>query len=389
MYKYCLLLLPCWIFFGHFIYGQFIENFNSDQSPGYKGWSTVTGDGVIEMDFVQKDGYASILIDASKDTRNLWWAVIRRETEVLDWELLTSPGYELRSEARIRISHAPRRVNLHFNHTRTTDFHSQLMEYDIPDTTSWHVISFTTSNFDARPGDQVNAQMAMIDWGLRKFRLDIDYFRVDLVRTDTAGPDQGVQLPYHPPLDDPLSFKYQLPAQQNAMLDTQFPDVNFDQWTLNDPSKTRLLHVGGNQLVILRWNFDQFRNREIARSGLLGLPVHAVQRSDAYPKDFGMVRISEIIAGEPEWEQALVTWESFSNGKTMEEVINEQMTIDYPIMVDSSGFAWFTISYPVLQRLIDGKTLGLSIKPLGAVSASFYSVEGDGGRAAKLYFDLK
>jgi hypothetical protein len=101
-----------------------------------------------------------------------------------------------------------------------------------------------------------------------------------------------------------------------------------------------------------------------------------------------MVRISEIIAGKPNWDQAGVTWDSFSGGKPMWEVINEQMTIDYPV-VDRNGWAWFTISYPVLQRLLDGKTLGLSIKPLGAISASFYSATADGHRAAKLYFDLE
>ena len=41
------------------------------------------------------------------------------------------------------------------------------MEYDIPDTTNWHVISFTTTNWDAKPGDKINGQMALMDWGLK------------------------------------------------------------------------------------------------------------------------------------------------------------------------------------------------------------------------------
>ena len=345
---------------------QFVDHFDTDESPKQRGWTTVTGDGNIHMDIVPGDGYASVIIDATQDSRNLWWAVIRKEIEDLDLELLAGSNYELRSEVRIRASHAPRRVNLHFNHSRTTDFHSQLMEYDIPDTVNWHTISLTTDGFDAKPGDRINAQMAMIDWGLRKFRLDIDYFKVSLIRTDTAAPDKGAMLPYHPPLDDPQTFKYQVPVAQNAMLDIQFPEHNFSGWSTTDSPNTGLLHVGGNQLVILRWDLEQFKNRQVSRSGLLELPVYSVQRSEDYPKDFGMVRICEIIGGETDWKQNQVTWASFSDRQTMDRVINEQMTIDYPVEVKEDGLAYFTISYPVIQRLIDGKTLGLSIKPLGA-----------------------
>jgi hypothetical protein len=44
----------------------------------------------------------------------------------------------------------------------------------------------------------------------------------------------------------------------------------------------------------------------------------------------------------------------------------------------------------VLQRLIDGKTLGIAIKPLGALNASFYSMEVEGGKnSAQLYFNVE
>ncbi len=39
------------------------------------------------------------------------------------------------------------------------------------------------------------------------------------------------------------------------------------------------------------------------------------------------------------------------------------------------GKTFATISNPIPQRMIDGKTLGLAIKPLGAVQASFYALE--------------
>jgi len=62
------------------------------------------------MDFVQRDGYASILVDATKDRRGVWWALIKRKvSDKMDLALLKKPGYALRIEARIRVSHAPRR----------------------------------------------------------------------------------------------------------------------------------------------------------------------------------------------------------------------------------------------------------------------------------------
>ena len=50
----------------------------------------------------------------------------------------------------------------------------------------------------------------------------------------------------------------------------------------------------------------------------------------------------------------------------------------------------FTIPQPVMQRLIDGKTYGLAIKPLGAVNATFYSKENEALQVSpRLYFDLE
>jgi hypothetical protein len=40
--------------------------------------------------------------------------------------------------------------------------------------------------------------------------------------------------------------------------------------------------------------------------------------------------------------------------------------------------------------MIDGKTLGIAIKPLGAISASFYSMENESAKTApRLYLDLQ
>ncbi|MCB9247292.1 MAG: hypothetical protein H6613_01455 [Ignavibacteriales bacterium] len=86
------------------------------------------------------------------------------------------------------------------NTNRTTNFHIDLMEFDIPDTTNWHVISMTTKKFDAKPGDTVYVQMAATDYGLEKYQIDIDYYRADIVNIKEAGPDKGILVPYHPPI---------------------------------------------------------------------------------------------------------------------------------------------------------------------------------------------
>jgi hypothetical protein len=66
------------------------------------------------------------------------------------------------------------------------------------------------------------------------------------------------------------------------------------------------------------------------------------------------------------------------------------MIIDWPVTEGDGGKTYLTISRPVLQRLIDGKTLGIAVKPLGAINASFYSSE-SGGRelSARLLFNLR
>ena len=373
------------------IAAQFLENFdNSTSSLEEKGWSYASGDGFATMDFIQKDGYASVYVDATKDKRNIWWALIRCQVPGLDLEKLTLPNYELRVEAKIKVSQAPRRVNLHFNHQRTTDFHSHLMEYDIPDTLNWYTISLTTQNFDAKPGDQVNAQMALMDWGLGKYRIDIDYFKVDVVNRNTIGPDKGMKMPYHPPLVDPETFQHHILVLEDATIDGEYTDMNFNNWQDQDKTNaSTLLSVNGTQIVIMRWDLGKFKGKQVSKAGLLELTIHSVQRDPDYAKDFGSVRITEILGGDPRWEQETVTYDLFCNETPFTQVLNTQMIIDGEVKEYKEGKALFTISKPVLQRLIDGKTLGLAIKPLGAVHASFYAMENEEGRfSPKLHFDV-
>ncbi|MHB8055803.1 MAG: hypothetical protein ACYDH3_11215, partial [Candidatus Aminicenantales bacterium] len=218
---------------------QFKDDFNgpvlSVDPSGEQGWSFFSGDGTAVMDFRQADGYASISVDSTRDKRNVWWALIkRRVSQNLNLGRLAEPGVELRISARVRVSRAPRRVNLHLNTQKTTDFHTHLMEFDIPDAEQWHSISMTTRDFEAAPGDTVNGQLALMDWGLGKYRVDVDDFRVDVVEVATAGPDDGVAVPYHPPVADPKMFAQTLAAAQEATVDIGFPEVNFGDWSSRD-----------------------------------------------------------------------------------------------------------------------------------------------------------
>ena len=100
---------------------QFLETFDDHElrvdPSGIEGWSFFTGDGEATMVFMATgEGHGSIRVDATRDRRNIWWALIKHKvSEHMDLEQLSRSGWELRVEARIRSSHAPRRVNLHIN----------------------------------------------------------------------------------------------------------------------------------------------------------------------------------------------------------------------------------------------------------------------------------
>jgi hypothetical protein len=384
---------------GVVIYGQASAQFKDDFSGplkkdpnGIEGWAFFTGEGKATMDFRQGDGYASILVDATKDRRNVWWALIKRSvSDALDLSRLKEPGYELRIQARIRASEAPRRVNLHLNTQKTTDFHSHLMEFDIPDTENWHTISMTTRDFEAGPGDTVNGQLALMDWGLGRYRVDVDDFKVDVVNVALAGPDQGDQVPYHPPLPDPKTFAHAVTVAADGMVDAEYPGVNFNRWYVLDSGKrTQVLTAGGTQVIVLRWDLSSFVGKKAAGGGLLEVTTHSVERTSDNLPDFGLIRVVEILGGDPSWDGKTVTFNSLCLGQPPDCVLNPQMIIDWPVHEEKGGKTLLTISRPVLQRLIDKKTLGIAIRPLGAINASFYSAEAEGGKfSARLLFNVQ
>ena len=249
---------------------QFLDEFNGPSI--HKDWTFFTGDGTATVDLQQRDGYASMLVDATKDRANIWWALIKRDvSSSLDVKRLSEPGHELRLEVRFRTSEAPRRVHLQANTQKTVNFHEHLMEFDVPDVTNWHTISWTTHNFHAEPGDAVNVQFAITDWGLGKYRADLDYFKAEVVEAAPAEPDLGVKVPYHPPVRDPGTFSETVRVAHDSMIDRQYPDVNLNNWYGADGNtKAPALTVSGDQFVIMRWDLRAYAGRQVAGAGTPG-----------------------------------------------------------------------------------------------------------------------
>jgi hypothetical protein len=371
---------------------DFVPGTLARDPQGITGWTCTSGDGAAVIDIrPTNDGHAAVVVDATKDTRDIWWAIIRRCVSAeMDLAQLARPGRELRVEARLRTSHAPRRVNLHFNTQRTTDYYSHLMEYDIPEAGVWHTISMTTRDFDAVPGDRVFVQMAMMDWGTSRYEVDVDYLRADIVDVGAVGPDLGEPQPYHPPVPDPATFRDALPVAHDSTVDLQFPDRNFNHWSSTEGgAMTTLLNVDGTQRAILRWDFSALAGRKVVGGGLLELTTHDVLRPAEREKDYGEIRVVEILAGDPAWDQAAVTLDSLCQGRPLEEVFNTQMIIDVPVADGRGAKTLVTISRPVMQRLLDGRTRGLVLVPLGAINASFLASENESGaHAPRLLFNL-
>jgi len=378
---------------------QYVESFDDPpvklDPEGITGWRVLAGDGTATMKLRHGGpGYASIFVDATTDRRGIWWALIEHKvSDKMDLSLMQKSGYEFRIEARVRSSHAPRRINLQVATQRSTDDDANLMEYDIPDTGTWHTFSMTTHHFDAKPGDTVFGHLALMDWGLEKYRLDIDYIKVDIVDAAAAGPDLGDPIPYHPPVADPDRFRTEVAVAQDSTIDIENTDVNLNDWYVQEPSKNKninLLTVDGTHYVILRWDLGALVGKKVADHGLLELTTYSVQEKANKLKDFGIVRVVEILGGDPKWDQQTVTTDSFCQYQPLNRVLNTQMIIDWPITEGDGGKTYLTISKTVLQRMIDGKTLGIAIKPLGAISAAFYAMENDGGRySARLRFNLE
>ena len=232
---------------------------------GARGWRFATGDGEARMSLRPGGkGYASLRVDATRDRRGIWWALIEREvSDRMDLGRLGGSGREVRIEARLRVSHAPRRVNLQVLTQRTTDYHAHLMEFDLPEAGVWQTISMTTRGFQARPDDRLIGHLALMDWGFERYQVDLDHLKVDIVDPASAPPDQGAAVPYHPPIADPKGFTTALPVAHDSMIDRDNPDVNLNDWSLGaGAAAVRVLTVDGTRDVILRWDLARLRGQE-------------------------------------------------------------------------------------------------------------------------------
>jgi len=105
--------------------------------------------------------------------------------------------------------------------------------------------------------------------------------------------------------------------------------------------------------------------------------------------EFGKIRVIEILSGDPAWEQERVTYESLLAGEEAAEVFNGQMTIDLDLATAPGGKTYFTLPRPVMQRLIDGRTKGLVLRPLGSMAATVYASENPGGNGPVLHFSTE
>jgi hypothetical protein len=99
--------------------------------------------------------------------------------------------------------------------------------------------------------------------------------------------------------------------------------------------------------------------------------------------------VIEIFGGQPDWDQEKVTYDNFIQGKPYAEVFNTQMIFDIEPDNRPGNKNLITISQPVIQRLLNGTTKGLLIRPLGAINASFYASENQQGQMGpKLHFNI-
>lgn len=363
---YIITILP---FITPTLQAQFVEEFDG---PPAGNWITFTGDGFAESFLEWFDGHARFIVDATNDRQNVWWAIMQTSsTDTLDLGPLANNRYELRMEARVKTSHAPRRLNMQLRTQHTTDYYSHLMEFDIPDTSAWHTISMTTQNFEAEPDDIITTHIALMDWGPLVYTLDVDYVRVDVVNVSVTEPDIGERVPYPPPIPQPNEFSLSVPAIEVGIIDQNFPDVNLAGWVAGSKP---VLTTDNNKIVLLRWNLYEYRGRDVSGYGMLELtPFSFYNATGTDQIEFDQIRLVEILGGNAAWTSSDVTFNDFLSGDSLLDVLNTQMIIDIDIPDTKDKPVWIHIPRPVIQRLIDGTTKGIALYPLGLLSASFYS----------------
>jgi hypothetical protein len=159
----------------------------------------------------------------------------------------------------------------------------------------------------------------------------------------------------------------------------------------------RVLTVDGSQWIVLRWDLAALRGHHASGAAVLELTTQSLALGGNFPKafgrdlgeEFGKIHVIEIIGGDPAWDQETVTYTSLLQGKAYAEVFNTQMIIDLELASAPGGKAFFTLQRPVMQRLLDGRTKGILIRPLGALAGSVYASENPAGHGPALHFNTK
>jgi len=367
-------------------HAQFLETFDD---PLETEWITFTGDGQAESSLELMDGFMRFTVDATNDRQNVWWAIMQTSsTGILDLEQASDPEYELRMEARVRSSHAPRRHNMQIRTQRTTNNYAQLMEFDISEADRWHTVSLTTDELDIRPGDIITVHIALMDWGPFVYELDVDYVKADVVKASQTEPDFGEQIVYPPPVPQPEEFDYAIPAAETGMVDTYYPNLNLSGWLAGDEP---ILTTDNNKIILLRWDLEEFNGETADAYGMLQLiPFSFYKTTGTDEIEFDQIRLVEILGGDENWKREEVTLHNFLMDEPIEEALNTQMIIDIDIPNVKEEPRSIHIPRPVIQRMLDGRTKGIALYPLGALHASFYTGgELDDPKRPRLYFNLR
>jgi hypothetical protein len=372
---------------------DFLEDFSGKTlatDPAMKtGWGTLTGSGEATVTLTQKNHHGLMTVDARKDRRNIYWALIKRAvTKDIDMAALTKPGHALRVEMKLRLSDAPRRVHFQINTNRTTDFHANLREFDIADT-AWHTIAWTNTGLDVKPGDDVFFTLGMTDMGRAVYTAEIEYVKASVVETPN---DLGNPLPYRPRL--PEKFAHTLTVAEDAIIDSAYPWVNLKDWTeLSTDEGTLGLHVNaisGSQITVLKFDLSAFKGKTVDGWGVLELTTATAGWAATNLEEFGYLRAVEIKNTAPDFKRDSVTWDSFFAGKPMLDVLNGQLFFDIQPALQRSGKTVIEINPAVMQRLIDGTSRGIALYGQGALNFSFASSQAPGeGSRPTLRFNTK
>ncbi|MDT0645667.1 hypothetical protein RM545_03100 [Zunongwangia sp. F260] len=360
-------------------------NYNTEDIP----WTTQHGDGEVKTRLIVKDGFIRFVVDASAEPHNVWWATVSRPVSFPPKDTEDYSEEKLWIEAKVKPSHATRRINMRLYNQRTRDHHAFLKEFDLEDTLNWHTIRFSPQGLRYLPGDELRCHFALIDWGNREFHLDIKEVKVFFEDAENKPEESENALEYHPQPQKLANLSHQLKVKEDATVDVLFPEESLAGWGQQENGEIKqLISVSHHLIPVLRWDFSNFKDHKVKEWGLLRLKVHSSNQVPSPTHEYGRIRIMEIKGGREDWNYETVTFNDLTGNLPLWEVFNEQMVIDMDMPKTGEEFLEIPISPVVLQRLIDGTTKGLAVFPLGSIQTSFYAKAYNGGEnAATLNFN--